>query len=83
MSQCLQLFVTFAQNFELWACPRYYVKYNVFFTFTSAESRDVCPVYTTNLPLFSVLAYGKNLLCFTRTNTGTGLILQPAEMMSV
>ena len=32
----------------------------------------------------TVLAYGRNLLCFfTQTNSGTGLTLKPDEMMSV
>ena len=32
---------------------------------------------------WTALAYGRNLLCLTRTNTGTELTLQPAEMMPV
>ena len=44
-SQYLQLLVTFAQNLKLWACPRVYVKYNVFVSLTSAESRDLPGVY--------------------------------------
>ena len=53
----------------------------------------MCPVYTTNLPLFSkgpqeialryrtVLIYGKNL-CSTRTNTGPRLTLRRVELRS-
>ena len=40
-SQYLELSVTFAQNFELWACPRYYVKYNILFLLP-AQSLEIC-----------------------------------------